>query len=121
MPAPKNLFQFTFNAGDLVPDTEFARFEKFLPRIPNEPDKHYAQRLEQAGLAMVMTSEETRDITQFKSTLDAARDAGLPVAILTNPQPDYIRERLEERQQKSAQDYLTEARAQAQGGSNADR
>jgi hypothetical protein len=35
--------------------------------------------------------------------------------VLTNPVPDHMRERMQERRQKPAQEYFNEARAQQQG------
>jgi hypothetical protein len=108
--APKNLFTSLFKAGETVPDTEFDRFERFLPRLPGEPDKQYAARLEDKGLAFILTSEGMRNIPEFKATRDAARDAGVPLAFLSAPMPDPIAERLQERAAKSPHDYLREAR-----------
>jgi hypothetical protein len=117
MPAPKNLFTSVFKAGETVPDAEFDRFERFLPRLPGEPEKQYAARLEEKGLAFIMTSEGTRNIPEFKATLDAARDAGVPIAFLSAPMPDPVAERLQERATKTPYEYLREARdAQAHGG-----
>ena len=116
MPAPKNLFTSLFQPGETVPDTEFHRFERFLPRLPGEPHERYAARLEEKGLAFTVTSEGMRNIPEFKATLDAARDAGVPLAFLSAPMPDPITERRQERAAKSPHDYLREAReAHAQG------
>lgn len=114
MPAPKNLFTSVFQPGETVPDAEFSRFERFCPRLPAEPAERYAARLEETGLAFVVTSDGMRNIPEFKATLSAARDAGVPLAFISAPIPDPVAERAQESAGKSALDYLREARAQGE-------
>jgi hypothetical protein len=112
MPAPQNLYQFHFKPGENVVDLD--RFERFLPRIPNERDAHYAGRLRTAGLAFVTDSNSIHDdFLSYKALQAAAEDAGQAVVVLTNPIPNPMAERLAERETKSPQEYLDEIRAQA--------
>jgi hypothetical protein len=115
MSVPKNRFAFVFKPGEHIPEVAFNRFEQFLPRLEHELDEHYARRLEAAGLAILIRSDDMRDSASYRATIAQAEDAGLPLAMLTGAIPDPGRDRMQERETRSPQDYLTEARARAAG------
>ena len=94
----------------VLPQDAWGTFEALYPRTAGETDAAYAQRQEKNGTAFCITSEECRDIGLFKSTLSEARRADLPLLVVTDPIPDAPAERAAERQEKSKEQYLREAR-----------
>jgi hypothetical protein len=103
-------FRAAFEPASPVTDEHFGRFHRFLPRIDGEPPVAYAARLERAGLAIAFSAEQMRDVPLFKETMAAARAAGLPIAVVTAPVPNPAADRGTERQAKSPEQWLAEAR-----------
>ena len=82
------LLRVRFTPGEAVNDEEINRFNTFLSRLEGETSMSYAQRLSQAGLARVTTSEQMRDIAAFRALSDEAEYQGVPVIVVTSSLTD---------------------------------
>ena len=99
-------FAAAFLPGTVLTDHNgLSEFHRFLPPPEGKTVTEYAQQLAEKGLALVMTSEQIRDIGLYKQQLAAARQARLPLVITTNPRPD-------EWQDSDRANYTPERRAQ---------
>ena len=94
----------------VLPNDNWAAFEVAYPRVQGETDAAYAMRQQKNGTAYCITSDECRDVPLFKDTLAEARRADLPLLVVTDPVPDHAGDRAAERQEKSKDQYLREAR-----------
>jgi hypothetical protein len=77
------IFAAAFKPGEQITDLDLGRFHRFLKPIDLETPMSYAGRLAANGLALTMTSEEVRDIPQYKVMLHAAREQKVPLVVLT--------------------------------------
>jgi hypothetical protein len=80
-------FKHSFVPGELVVDDQFDRFRQFLPRVDGEADAAYADRLEKAGLALVITSDQAHDFPTYKRLMAEAAERGIPLAGISRPAP----------------------------------
>ncbi len=77
-----------FRPGEMIPEDGFTRFVPYFPRLTGESDAAYAARLEAVGLAVVITSEDARDIATYRGLVTEAVTRKLPIAMLTSPISD---------------------------------
>ncbi|MGH7510347.1 MAG: hypothetical protein ACREMZ_12875 [Gemmatimonadales bacterium] len=99
-------FAAAFYPGQVLTDhSALSEFHRFLPPTDGKTVSEYAQQLAEKGLALVMSSEQIRDIGLYKQQLAAARQARLPLVITTNPRPD-------EWQDSDRENYTPERRTQ---------
>ena len=90
-------FRHSFRGGELLVNADFGRLQKFLPRAHDETDEQYARRMEHAGLAIVMTSEDLRT-PAFRAAVTEATNREIPVMVLTAFSPENRRETGDERE-----------------------
>lgn len=80
-------FRHAFRPGEMLPEAEWSRFERYLPRHADEADAAYAVRLAHHNLAVLLESDTARDMPEFRLVLAEAQERGLPIAMLTAPDP----------------------------------
>jgi hypothetical protein len=75
-------FKYAFSRGEHVHARDFGRFEPYLARQPEETDSEYAARLNRVGLAVVVTTEDVRDLAEYRARIGDAESRGVPLALL---------------------------------------
>ena len=85
---PPPAFRHAFRAGEIVPDSEFARFDRYLARQPDETGPAYVARLERVGLAVAFSAEDSRDYVAFKRAIAEATERRVPIAMVTGSTED---------------------------------
>ena len=105
-------FRHSFRPGELVINSEYGRFNKYLPRAEAETDETYARRMEHAGLAVVITSDELRNFAAFRAATTDATQRELPVMVLTAPAPEQRTVETHDEREKAKRAALAYVRAQ---------
>jgi hypothetical protein len=81
--ATNPVFAAAFKSGEQLTDHDLGRFHRFLEPNKGEPPAAYVNRLAVNGLAFYMSSEETRNIPEYKAQMEAARAANVPLVVMT--------------------------------------
>jgi hypothetical protein len=68
-----------FTPGEMLPSPADPRLTSRLPRASGEPDAIYAKRLAAAGIAVLVTSEQLRDVPTYRAIKARATSEGKPM------------------------------------------